>query len=369
MSPSHTNILAGIESRLHPVDWLLMTSPDLITAIGDLSDTRPVIRSFMVSFFMQAALGGITTASVRAAWDAGCLYTHKFSKAGLITHAGQTEGVILTSASGNAYEEAVTRLRATGFTGEIVNLPSMVSSAIVSAQVTHDDLRDFLLNIGARPQGGKLVGNNRQVEWAISKKDGDYLLHWGKRIRTFRSYFALHGVGLHDGVKLALIAMGSILSGQDAVAIRRGVKELSCLWVDEVTVGWSSSLYDEFLRHKVALLSLTARMSDFGTSIALKEDKPSMLQAAASYDAAGMSVFMHKGAGYIIADASMVGFHRNEDGAVSVAWKADKYAKLTGRALFCVPTAAEYIEDDLGLEMVETSEKVIGQSEMPSRRL
>lgn len=346
---SYEKLLDAIQASLHPLDWAVLAQGSPVEDIRALSKSAPLVRSDMVSFFFHVALGGIFSPSVRKAYDEGKLYRGKSLNVSSIPLRDNRmcEGIMLVDLTDQKRTALESSLKAEGSKIKLLNVSEAIWCNLgKGAPMSHQVLKDFLINIGGSVTDGMISGVSKSVPWSVGRTSKDYYLLWNGRKKIFRHYFSLGVKAKKDPILYALLGMAYILGGTNANGIRKRAMQ-SCLWVEDTTVGWDHAISRALTRNKVALLEVKVENLP-GYPVTITQNDSLMLEVAKSYNAAGISVFMHKGAGYIAADVACAGFHLHKNGAVSVAWKADKYAKLTGRALFLTSTGLSWSESELG---------------------
>lgn len=214
------------------------------------------------------------------------------------------------------------------------------------AEVTQQELYNFLENIGAEfieeeNRWSYLFKTYSEVTLEWDETNNTYILSVNEDEKELRRFLHLNGLVLaNQPHKVALLILGYLLSSFQETDLTGRHAFLSEVYVDEVYVGFTHDILEQFRRNKCGTLGLHISEKNFLPTI---ENRKDYVLAASDYQSLGYSVFMHKGAKYIVVEAECCGFARIEN-ETFVAWYADKEAKLTGRNLFSVATAAEYID-------------------------
>ncbi len=222
----------------------------------------------------------------------------------------------------------------------------MYSEKIREATVSKDDFICYLENIGGKVVNGDWNIKFRKYSSLTIRYDEDkanWVFLQGTQELDLRNYFAISSVPLYGQPhKMALLVVNYLMTSFDENDFKGRLAYMSGVFKDITSVGFEHKLLSKFKHNKVGLLQIGVA----NAWLPLMTEGGDMVAAAKAYEKLGFSVFMHKGAKYIVVDAGMTGFARTPEGKTQVAWAADKAAKLTGRALWNVPTAVEYIDDD-----------------------
>lgn len=229
----------------------------------------------------------------------------------------------------------------------LVNLTDLITAKLAETTqwFTYENVINYLTNLKARyieEERGWSVIIGRYTEVIVKYQNNHWLIDDGSGQESeVRKYLCLNYISCHNEHLNVVIALFYILSGMREQEVK-GRKAFSpFLFVDEVHVGFTHDILETARRHKVGVVDFGLKGDNF---LPVMGKGGSLVTAAAMYESMEWSVFMHKGAQYIIVHAECVGFSR-VNGSTCVAWYADKEAKLTGRNLFTVATAAEWIDD------------------------
>lgn len=240
--------------------------------------------------------------------------------------------------------ELLTILVTKGLT--VLTLNNIYAAKVAESIVTEEDFVTYLRNIGAKYVSGCWEVKFKKytvLKLEFDKDNNCWVYHEGTQQLKFRNFYAINGQPIYNSPhKIALLALNYLLTAFDETDLKGRRAYMAGVFVDIISVGYEHKLLDKFNRNKVGHLKIGVKSNNW---LPLIIEDGDMLQAAIQYEKLGFSVFMHKGAKYITVDAGMTGFGRKDD-KTQVAWFADKQAKLTGRALWNVPSAAEYIDDD-----------------------
>lgn len=225
------------------------------------------------------------------------------------------------------------------------NTTRIFNATLSEAEVTQEVLHNFLTNTGF-----KLLEDGR---WSfLFKSYSEVTLEWDEEHDTYivgvnddekelKQFFFLNNVAISkEPHKMALLVVGYLLASFKETELTGRFAFLSAAFVDEVYVGFSHDILEQFRRNKCGIVQMHIKPRNF---LPIMENGGDLVSAASEFERLGHSVFMHKGGKYIVVDAECAGFSRI-NGHTHVAWYADKEAKLTGRNLFSVATAAEWVD-------------------------
>lgn len=225
------------------------------------------------------------------------------------------------------------------------NTTTMFSASLRRAEVTQEVLNNFLTNIGAkRLEDGRWsflfkTYNELTLEW--DEEHNTYIVGVDDDEKELKRFFYLNNVAIADEPhKMALLVVGYLLASFKSTELTGRFAFLSSAFVDDVYVGFTHDILEQFRRNKCGVLQMFINDK---THLPTMQDGGDIVVAASAFESRGHAVFMHKGAKYIVIDAECAGFSRN-NGNTYVAWYADKEAKLTGRNLFSVATALEWVD-------------------------
>jgi hypothetical protein len=257
----------------------------------------------------------------------------------------------------------------------------LFNESVEETHLSEEHLFSWLISQGGKitPQGAINLKLAKYYSLSILKTP-EGLWEWKDSTKSLTRYFyGLNGnpIEPHLAVLLALVY---ITAGVGWKGMQGRKAFMSGVFKDEVTVGWSHPILDQFLPRKVG--SLQTGMTR-GWRLELGEAPGLLPKLINKYEKENHAVFLHKGGKYAVVDAEHTGFSRlptklgelikeanGEEGALKeliekakqelpasdfetfVGWLADKLPKYTGRALWLVPTAAvvgeqiEGIKDD-----------------------
>lgn len=256
----------------------------------------------------------------------------------------------------------------------LVTLADLHAGAIAHADITEKDVIRFLLNMGAKRDtttgeynlsprkyvSFKIKFLNDEGVWSYREDDG--------RVLKTRLFYGVNGLAPKSSHAVFLMALSYLVQGSNYQQIKGRRAFLGNLFQDEVTVGWSHPILDQFIPRKLGTLQVGINHATWLLDVAKDADFMSVLEA---YDAKGYSSFVHKGGKYAVIEAECTGFSvlpKNIDSLVQqyaddeeglraavmaaketlspsdmetfIGWLADKLPKYTGRALWLVPSAA-----------------------------
>lgn len=215
---------------------------------------------------------------------------------------------------------------------------------VAESKIDEEGVTTYIQNLG-----GKFVDGWWQIKFKkfttleVKFQDGTWIYREGNQELVLRRYHTIGGQVPQSPNAIMLIVLNYLLTSRNEEDLRGRRAFLSNVFIDPIFVGYSHRLLDRFNGNKCGTL-LGGVSAKTLMPVIVKDGN--LVAAAKAYEAKGMSVFMHKGAKYIVVEAECAGFARSEEGKTFVAWHADKQAKLTGRNLFSVPTAGEYVDDD-----------------------
>ncbi len=229
---------------------------------------------------------------------------------------------------------------------KVLSLNDIYAMKIAEAIVEKQDFITYLENIGAKLVNGVWTIKFKkytQILLEFDKETNLWSFHEGTQKLELRSFYGVNNKPMYACPhKIALLVLNFLITSFDEQDLKGRKAYMGGVFTDITSVGFEHKLLHHFKNHKVGMLLVGCKTNNFLPQLI---QGGNMIQLAKAYEALGFSVFMHKGAKYIVVEAEMTGFARN-NGKTQVAWAADKAAKLTGRALWNVPTAAEYVDDD-----------------------
>ncbi len=255
-----------------------------------------------------------------------------------------------------------------------VTLADLHAASIAHTPITEKHVNRFLVCMGAKRdmQTGEYTLNPRKyvsfrIQYLESEGVWSYREDDGRVLKT-RLFYGVNGLAPKSPHAVFLMALSYLVQGSNYQNIKGRRAFLSGLFQDEVTVGWSHSILDEFLPRKLGCLQVGVSHATWLLDVASDSDYMSVLEA---YNAKGYSSFVHKGGKYAVIEAECTGFSvlpKNIDSLVKqyegdeeglriavmeakerlspddmetfIGWLADKLPKYTGRALWLVPSAA-----------------------------
>lgn len=232
----------------------------------------------------------------------------------------------------------------TQFNFKLVNLNDIYAEKVAESNVTEENLVSYIKNIKGKmnENGWWVIKFKRYTTIEVKFQDGVWHYREGTQDLVLRNYHAISGKPPVSQHAVMLAVLNYLMTSRTEEDLRGRRAFMSNVFVDKIYVGYSHKLLDKANANKVGCIALGCSEKNHFTVLAKDNN---LVRAAKAYEDLGYSVFMHKGGKYIVVEAECVGFTRNED-KTQVGWYADKHAKLTGRALFMVATAAEYIEDE-----------------------
>ena len=257
---------------------------------------------------------------------------------------------------------------------KLVTLADLHAQSIANADITEKDVVRFLLSMGAKRDmttGEYNLSPRKYVSFKIKflTEEGvwSYREDDGRVLKT-RLFYGVNGLAPKSSHAVFLMALSYLVQGSNYQQIKGRRAFLANLFQDEVTVGWSHPILDQFIPRKLGTLQVGVNHATWLLDVAKDSDFMSVLEA---YDAKGYSSFVHKGGKYAVIEAECTGFSvlpKNIDDLVKqyaddeeglraavmaaketlspedmetfVGWLADKLPKYTGRALWLVPSAA-----------------------------
>lgn len=210
---------------------------------------------------------------------------------------------------------------------------------LLETEVTQETVETYIHNIGGRlVDGWWVIYSYRGLKFKC--EEGTWTVIDGKQTLSLRNYHSLNGVPLLNKHKVMLLTINYLFSSRDTKTLEGRKAFLSGVFVEKVTAGYTHKILDQGLANKLGALGFYIE----GKLGVYLYDTGDLLIPIAEFEKLGYSVFFHKGAGYAIINAQMVGFSR-KDNTSHVPYHADKRAKLTGRVLSMVPTAGLWVED------------------------
>jgi hypothetical protein len=309
---------------------------------------QPTVKLFL---FWNNVIGGIFPDYIKVAAEEGRLFQHglDLDLPGIECITNAADSIVLHKSMPNKLQKQLVKTWV-----KVRTLGELQVEKVQESVVTPKMIKEYLVSIGAKYNPDhSITGIQCGMDWGLRKVAGDWQFTLnGGEWNTFHRYAAINGVAEINIEKVVALFMSYLLASREAKQLTGKAAFCQFLFVDPVNVGFDHSLYSEYRKNKVSMIMLTpiydGRTFKPGCPVKIAASNHCLLRAVESFEQKGLSVFMQKMGKYIVADAAMVGFHRNmETGAYSVAWKADKLPKLTGRALFTVPTALEWVEEDL----------------------
>ena len=257
---------------------------------------------------------------------------------------------------------------------KLVTLADLHAQSIANADITEKDVVRFLLSMGAKRDmktGEYTLSPRKYVSFKIKflTEEGvwSYREDDGRVLKT-RLFYGVNGLAPKSSHAVFLMALSYLVQGSNYQQIKGRRAFLANLFQDEVTVGWSHPILDQFIPRKLGTLQVGVNHATWLLDVAKDSDFMSVLEA---YDAKGYSSFVHKGGKYAVIEAECTGFSvlpKNIDSLVKqyaddeeglraavmaakeslspedmetfIGWLADKLPKYTGRALWLVPSAA-----------------------------
>ena len=257
---------------------------------------------------------------------------------------------------------------------KLVTLADLHAQSIANADITEKDVVRFLLSMGAKRDmttGEYNLSPRKYVSFKIKflTEEGvwSYREDDGRVLKT-RLFYGVNGLAPKSSHAIFLMALSYLVQGSNYQNIKGRRAFLANLFQDEVTVGWSHPILDQFIPRKLGTLQVGVNHATWLLDVAKDSDFMSVLEA---YDAKGYSSFVHKGGKYAVIEAECTGFSvlpKNIDELVKqyaddeeglraavmaakeslspkdmetfIGWLADKLPKYTGRALWLVPSAA-----------------------------
>ena len=255
-----------------------------------------------------------------------------------------------------------------------VTLADLHAQSIANAVITEKEVNRFLVCMGAKRDmetGEYTLSPRKYVSFKIKflEEEGvwSYREDDGRVLKT-RLFYGINGLAPKTNHAVFLMALSYLVQGSNYQNIKGRRAFLGNLFQDEVTVGWSHPILDEFLPRKLGTLQVGVNHSTWLLDVAQDSDYMSVLEA---YNQKGYSSFVHKGGKYAVIEAECTGFSvlpKNIDDLVQqyaddeeglrqavmaaketmspedmdtfIGWLADKLPKYTGRALWLVPSAA-----------------------------
>lgn len=215
---------------------------------------------------------------------------------------------------------------------------------VAETNVTEEQLVAYIQNMGGKlsADGWWQIKFKRYTLLEVKFENGSWVYREGTQELHLRRFHSLSGLVPKSSHAVMLVVLNYLLTSKNEEDLRGRRAFMSNVFVDPIHVGYSHKLLDKFVENKLGAIRLGLNQNNWMPALCKDGD---LVTAAKAYENAGYSVFMHKGAKYVVVQAECAGFARQE-GKTFVAWHADKQAKLTGRNLFSVPTAGLYVEDD-----------------------
>lgn len=226
-------------------------------------------------------------------------------------------------------------------------LTDLYCEKLTEAEITAADISTYLHNLGAKeisPNKWELKVVKRLALDLEYDPDLDNWILWeGTQKLYLRNFHAFNGEIPATQKHTAFITVINYLITGLGVDTFKGRKAfLSDVFEDITYVGYSHKLLNKFKANKLGNLAVEMTPNKCLPIVSKSRD---LLTSAGSYEEAGHSVFLHKGAKYCVIDAECAFFSRQE-GMTNVAWQSDKRSKLTGRNLFSVATAGKVDESN-----------------------
>lgn len=337
-------------AELYPVDYAALRYIDQDEEGLDDYVTRRKSRHWRKMAF-YAAIGGFIPEMVSKErvyyWDCEKQYAWAGEVGDAINEEDIADGlrgvnILVPEGALSTLEKQLLR-NAGCLTWSLSDLITVKLSEIVDT-FAYENTVNYLHNLGAKyieEEEGWSFTIGRYAEVFVKYQDDHWYIDDGSMESEVKEYVCLNNTSMHNKHLNVVIGLFYILSGMRESDVK-GRKAFSpFMFVDEIHVGFTHDILDTANRHKVGMVDFGLKGRNFLPELGKGSD---LVAAAAMYEARGWSVFMHKGGKYIIVHAECIGFARINN-ATYVAWYADKEAKLTGRNLFTVATAAEWIDD------------------------
>lgn len=258
---------------------------------------------------------------------------------------------------------------------KVTTLADLHGEAVRKAEITPGHVHALLRNMGGtrNDQGWWEVKPFKYFSLRVKYEEGEavWLYREGDgQVRKSRLYYGMNGGAVASSHAAFLVALMYILAGGNYKTAQGRRAFLGNVFQDEVTVGWSHPILDQFLPRKLGTLQLSVNPYIWTVDVGKDPDFMTVLQEYASQ---GYSSFVHKGGKYAVIEAECTGFSylppnledlvKQAEGdetklrqlileakaegvdpnlwEMYVAWLADKLPKYTGRALWLVPSAAQ----------------------------
>lgn len=225
-----------------------------------------------------------------------------------------------------------------------ISLNQLYCEKVAEAATTEADLINYITNVGGKlnSEGWWEIKFKRYTLVEVKFHEGTWYYREGTQEFELRNYHTIGGLVPQSKHAVMLMVLNYLLTSKTEEDLRGRRAFMSNVFVDNIYVGYSHKLLDKFNANKCG--TLLAGLGANTLMPVLAKDG-NLVCAAKAYEALGYSVFMHKGAKYIVVSAECAGFAR-QGNKTYVGWHADKQAKLTGRNLFSVPTAGLYVDDE-----------------------
>jgi hypothetical protein len=363
---STVSYLEAVKEGIPVWDWeILCYRDDDPTGSFDMWD-NPKSR-FFKSLVHFVSLGGIIPQSVYQANRDGKLFTWseedsygwsahlpKANETGeWVTHdegdkefkpSSNLQGATILYKKLSSSERKLLNKLKSQFNLRLMNLHDIYSEKVAETDVTEESIITYIKSLNGKmnENGWWVIKFKKYTLLEVKLEKGIWYYREGTQDLVLRNYHTISGIVPVSKHSVMLAVLNFLLTSKTEEDLRGRRAFMANVFVDKIYVGYSHKLLDKANSNKVGCIQLG--LSDKNHFSLLVSDG-NLVGAAKAYEKLGYSVFMHKGGKYIVVEAECVGFTRNDD-KTQVAWYADKHAKLTGRALFMVATAAEYIEDE-----------------------
>lgn len=332
----------------YPVDYKILSYIDQDNTGLEDHLTRQGNRHWR-KFCFYAAIGGLLPIAIKDNdfyyWDNESAHPWSAECASPIDQSHLAEGVRKVNVLVNNISKEENKLLVAAGCRK-VTLTDLITAKLSEAVewFTYEDTVNYLHNIGAKyikEDECWSISIGRYAEVLVRYHEDHWYLDDGSEEDELKEFVCVNTMSMHNKHLNVVFALFYILSGLRENEVKGRKAYSPFLFVDKVYVGFTHDIYETARRHKVGIAGFTVKARNFFPELG---NSSAIVEASRLYEGMGWSVFMQKGAKYIIVHAECVGFARIE-GRTHVAWYADKEAKLTGRNLFTVATALEWVED------------------------
>lgn len=348
----NTVFLHEARGLMSEMDWKILSYSGEDETGSSMMWENPKSR-FSKNLYHFLALGGFLPSIVTDALAKGKLYSYSENTYPWVSSLNipdyATPGLDLYSAviiyrRLNIKDKEVVETLKKKYQVTFLSLNDLYCHKVAETDVTEDQLVAYLQNVG-----GKLIEGWWQIKFKrytilevkFDKDKGSWIYREGSQELVLRNFHSVSGLVPTSKHTIMLVVLNFLLTSKNEEDLRGRRAFMSNVFIDPIFVGYSHKLLDKFNSNKLGAIRLGCGRNWMP---ALVKDND-LVTAAKAYEEKGYSTFLHKGAKYVVIEAECAGFARSE-GKTFVAWHADKQAKLTGRNLFSVPTAGEYIDDE-----------------------